>query len=125
ADRCDEAIGKLEVMQDRSAARRAPDKRARAAGFMGMAIGMRLEVAERQRRILPGIEAERWRSQLAGRDHQRFVDRHVPRTSTRRIDQQASVHAWRRTISMRRMRPKLCLGKLRLPLHDWLTRRLH
>ena len=73
-----EAVGELAVVQDGAAARLAADDRTIAAGRVLLAVGVALEVAERQRRLAPLVEPQRGDAVFDGVQSSDFVDRHVP-----------------------------------------------
>ena len=82
-----QAVGQFHVVQDGPAAAGATDHRGAAAGRVLPAIGVRLEISQRQRRLLPAIEPQP--ALALGRRglQQRLVDRHVPRAGGGRIEE--------------------------------------
>ena len=53
-----QAVGHFQIVQNGAAAAAAPHGRATAAGRVLAAIGVRLKVAQRQRRLLPAIQSQ-------------------------------------------------------------------
>ena len=85
-----QAVGQFRIVQDSPAAGQTPYDRTVLAGRVLMPIAMVLEVAQRQGRPVPLIESPTAATRLGRPLKQHLVDRHIPRTGCRRIDQQAT-----------------------------------